>query len=455
MSTSTLPPEYRPLRKHLRFDALVTSLRQRFSTLPDQRSGPNISLPDALLSAFAMFSLKDPSLLAFDERRRDPNSNLQRLYHIENVPCDSRLRELLDPIPPDTLRPCFSDIFRQLQRGKALEPFAFYEGHYLIATDGVQFFSSKAIHCPQCLTTVHRDGSVTSKHQMLGAVLVHPDQKVVIPLMPEPIVVQDGTTKNDCEQNALKRFLLRFRGDHPHLPVIVTADDIASKAPQIRECQRHNVRFLLVAKPSDHAYLFRQVEAAWEAGRAHVLTLWDEKTRTLNHYRWVKQVPLNESNRDLFVDVIEFWEVQESKVTYMNSWITDLSVTCENGPLFVRGGRAKWKIENETFNTLKNQGYSYEHNYGHGVQHLANVFAVLMMLAFLVDQTQQLCCVLFQAAWEKVGSKIRLWERIRCLLFSFEFASMAELYEALVRGLVPQKPVLQPADGSGEGEDSS
>lgn len=455
MSTPPLPPEYRTLRKHLRFDALVTTLAERFSSLSDERIAPDISLSDALLSALAMFSLKDPSLLAFDKRRHDPDSNLHRLYHIQNIPSDSQLRDILDPVSPEALRPCFTDIFRQLQRGKALEDFTFADGHYLIATDGVQFFSSQTIHCEHCLKTEHRDGTVTYKHQMLGAILIHPDQKVVIPLMPEPIVLQDGSNKNDCEQNAFKRFLPHFRRDHPNLAVILTADDLASKAPHIRACQRYNARFLFVAKPSDHTFLFQQVEAAWEAGQVEVLTLWDKETKTLRHYRWFKHVPLNESNTDLFVKVMEYWEIQEGQIVYANSWVTDWDVTSENVAWLVRGGRAKWKIENETFNTLKNQGYHYEHNFGHGQQHLANVFAMVMMLAFLVDQTQQLCCALFQAAWAKVGSKTQWWERVRHLFFSFRFETMAELYEALVRGLVMQKPVLQPAGGSGLSEDSS
>jgi len=455
MYTHPLPPEYRPLRKHLRFDALVRALSDRFATLPDSRRNPTISVADACLAAFAMFSLKDPSLLAFEQRRQESDPNLHRLYRIQTIPSDSQLRDILDPVHHHSLGSCFTDIFRQLQRGKALEDFTFYEDHYLVATDGVQFFSSKTIHCPHCLETHHRDGSITYSHQMLGVGLVHPDQKVVIPLMPEPIEKQDGTTKNDCEQNAFKRLLPRFRQEHPHLKVIVTADDIASKAPQIRACQCHNVRFLFVAKPSDHTYLFQHVEKAVDEGKAEVLTLWDARTQTLQHYRWCREVPLNESNTELLVTVLEYWEIQDGKVVYANSWVTDLDVNEANVAVLVRGGRAKWKIENETFNTLKNQGYHYEHNFGHGKQHLANVFAVVMMLAFLVDQTQQLCCGLFQAAWAKVGSKTRLWEQVRHLFHSFHFDSMAELYEAVVRGIEKQKPVLQTVVSAAEGQDTS
>lgn len=98
----------------------------------------------------------------------------------------------------------------------------------------------------------------------------------------------------------------------------------------------------------------------------------------------------------------------------------------------------------ETFNTLKNQGYNLEHNYGHGEQNLSVVLMMLMMLAFLVDQTQQLCCPLFQAAWEKRRSNKRsLWEELRNLFRSFRFNSMRELYEAIVSGIAPQQPVLQ------------
>ena len=108
----------------------------------------------------------------------------------------------------------------------------------------------------------------------------------------------------------------------------------------------------------------------------------------------------------------------------------------------MRGGRARWKIENETFNTLKNQGYNFEHNYGHGEQHLSVVFAVLMMLAFLVDQAQQLCCALFQAVWAKLGSKRLRWERMRALFYTYHLNSMRPLFEALFYGFEKSRPIL-------------
>jgi len=109
----------------------------------------------------------------------------------------------------------------------------------------------------------------------------------------------------------------------------------------------------------------------------------------------------------------------------------------------MRGGRARWKIENETFNTLKNQGYHLEHNYGHGARNLSVVLALLMRLAFLVDQVQQLCCPVFRAAWDKMKTKCPLWEELRHHFRLLLFDSMAELLMALVRGIAPRKPVFE------------
>jgi hypothetical protein len=108
----------------------------------------------------------------------------------------------------------------------------------------------------------------------------------------------------------------------------------------------------------------------------------------------------------------------------------------------MQGGRARWKIENETFNTLKNQGYHLEHNYGHGNKNLSVVFCMLMMLAFLVDQAQQIACPLFQQVWKKLGSKRSLWEKIRALFFGYKFNSMEDLFIALLYGFKRYCPVI-------------
>jgi hypothetical protein len=428
------------LRKHLSANALLSKLQSGFADLADHRSGDvDIALSDALMSAFALFSLKSPSLLAFDKERTE--DNLQRLYGIKRVPCDTSMREILDPVEPESLRPMFKQVFWQLQRGKALETMVFVQGHYLLALDGTGYFSSTQIHCASCLEQHHRNGTVSYAHQLLGAALIHPDKREVIPLMPEPIVKPDGASKNDCERNAAKRFLTKFRQDHPHLQVIVTEDSLSSNAPHIEMLHEHKVHYLLGVKEGDHAFLLQQVAQAEQAGRVTYYERQDAATGAHHRFRFVSNMPLNASHAALRVNFIECWETINSKVQHF-SWVTDLGVNKGTVYRLMQGARARWRIENETFNTLKNQGYHFEHNFGHGYQHLSVVFAILMMLAFLVDQVQQLCCPLFQAAWAKWGSKRLLWEKMRALFYDYALDSMEHLFRALYYGVKKSAPIL-------------
>jgi hypothetical protein len=108
----------------------------------------------------------------------------------------------------------------------------------------------------------------------------------------------------------------------------------------------------------------------------------------------------------------------------------------------MRGGRARWKSANETCNTLKNQGYNFEHNDGHGERHLSVVFAMLMRLAFLVDQAQQLWCAWCRAVWMKLGSKRMLWERMRALFYDYALTSMRQRFAALLYGFQKSSPIV-------------
>ena len=246
------------VRKHLCADALLRAVQDVFCHIPAHRKGDaEITLGAALMSAFALFSLPSPSLLAFDKERTE--DNWQRVSGIGRVPCDTSRREILDAVEPEQRSPAFQTVFRHLQRGKALEERVFVAGHYLLALDGTGYFSSDDIHGDSCLEHHHRNGPVTYAHQLLGAALIHHDKREVIALMPEPIVKQDGTEKNDCERNAAKRFVTTFRQDHPPLQVIVTEDSLSSNAPHIETLHAHDMRYILGVKAGDHAFLFQHV----------------------------------------------------------------------------------------------------------------------------------------------------------------------------------------------------
>lgn len=424
------------LRKELNADALFRSLRSSFAGIRDHRNdNSTIPLTDALMSGFAVFSLKDPSLLAFDQRRRSCSYNLMTVYGINKIPCDTSLRKILDDLDPVDLRPMFKMAFQKLQRGKALEKMVFMDDSYLLALDGTEYFSSTKRHSPICMERVNFEtGKVSSYYlQMLGAAIVHPDYKEVIPLCPEPIHKQDGEKKNDCERNAAKRFFAHLRREHPHLRLIINEDALSSNAPHVDDIKKNNLHYILGVKEGDHKFLFAYIDRAVKNGEATEFSMKDPQNQDITHsFRIVNNAPLNKSNQDTLVNFLEYWETNTATGEEQHfSWITDFTITKENAFQLMRGGRARWKIENETFNTLKNQGYNFSHNYGLGKNNLSTVFVMLMMLAFLVDQALQLCCKLFNAIWKKLESKRALWENIRSIFRFFEVDSMATLYHAI------------------------
>jgi hypothetical protein len=427
----------RPVRKQLNADAILATIHRDFKKIPDTRAdNAKIALSDIFMSALALFHLKYPSLLQFDRHRQEEPENLHTIYGIKTIPCDSQMRAALDPQNPEYLRAPFRSVLRLLQRGKELEKMVFLDGHYLLSADGTGFFSSQEVNSPLCQVKKRKDGTLVYELHMFAAALVNPHHNMVIPLCPEIIHRQDGSRKNDCERNAAKRFFAHFREDHPFLKVIVIEDALSSNGPHIGELKRHDLRFILGAKPGDHQSLFEAVNQAAAQGRVSELHHIDPKNRQrVLFYRFINDVPLNGSHPDLLVNFLECVEVGKDEKIRTFSWVTDLPLTVDNVGEIALAGRARWRVENEVFNTMKNLGYNLGHNYGMGKQNLPIIFATLMMLAFLIDQAQELACWLFQAARAKAQIRRELWERIRGYFREYQVDSMETILRAVAFGV--------------------
>lgn len=417
-------------RKHLSLASLLNTVkgclhREKFE---GAEQSP-ISWTDCILSGLAVFNLKYASLLAYDAAVKEGplRQNLKRLFGIENPPSDTCMRERLDELSPEQLRRPFKKIFAHLQRGKVLEGYRFLGGYHIISLDGTGQYSSKKVHCDQCCEKTHRSGKVTYYHHMLGAALVHPDHKVVFPLAPEPITKGDGSTKNDCERNASKRLLKDLRREHPHLKVCIVEDALASNQPHLSLLESLKMKYVIGVKPGDHGYLFDWINAL--EGNTYSIT--DDKG-VRHQFTYYNGVPLNSTHHDFEVNVITYIETKPNGKTQRFSWVTNFPVTDINVFDLMRAGRSRWRIENETFNTLKNQGYHFEHNYGHGYKNLCSVFTMLMLLAFLVDQVQEHCCDLYKKARVKCRTKYGLFEKCRVYFCDFEWLSWNDFYTAVI-----------------------
>ena len=426
-------------KKILSMPGLLSVVREIFAKIPREVKRQKISLTDCLMSALAMFSMKSPSLLAFDgPKLEEPvEHNLQTLYEVTNVPSDTHMREVLDEVEPKLIRETFLSIFHEAQRGKLLERYIFLGG-YLCLVDGTEIFNSEKIHCKNCCKKEHRDGRVTYHHQTLGAVLAHPDCRQVLPLCPEPILKQDGTNKNDCERNAFHRFLIDLKKEHPRLDLTICSDALSATAPHINELKSLGYHFIIVVKPEGNKTLYE-----WVKGITREIKITVGRNRYV--FRYANNVPLNDTKN---TPIINFFECEWTEIQGRQEkkgrcgWSTDHEITDNNLYELMRGGRARWKIENETFNTLKNQGYQFEHNFGHGKKNLHTIFSLLMMLAFLIDQIQEATCGLFQKAMEYKRTRRFFWESMKSFFYTYFIDSWQDLLTAMGPGFKGAKLVV-------------
>lgn len=426
-----MPLSYKKRQRKLTFDRLMQTLSKAFARLPDhRRANASYPLADLLRSAFAMFSLKSPSLLSFREQTRQERRNLRAIYHIQDIPSDTQMRAALDPVSPEPLRVLFATLWAALSEAGVVKQYQYWQRHLIVAIDGVEHFASTKIHCPHCTTRRHRGGTTSYHHAGLAAVMLHPDHEEVFPLDFEPILNPDGAQKNDCERNAAKRLCAALRERYPALPILLVEDALYANAPHLRQITGYGWRFVLNVKPDSHQSLVKQFAGRLESGQVSELRQTD--AAGLQHYfAWTTGLCLCESAVDIRVNYLLYEQTDKKGRVTRWTWITNLPLAARTVERVMRAGRSRWQIENETFNTLKNQGYHFEHNYGHGTQNLATVLALLMFLAFTVDQIQQRCWELFRRVRAGLRTKAKLWESLRSLFKVLLFRTMEALYRQM------------------------
>jgi hypothetical protein len=426
-----MPRNYKRLQEKITFDDLMEILSEEFARVPDhRRSNSSYDLADVLRSAFAMFSLKSPSLLAFKELTKQEEKNLRAIYQIRSIPSDTQMRTTLDPLSPAPLRTLFAKLFNKLSETGVIKEYEYWKGQRVISIDGVEHFCSTKVHCNHCTTRVHRNGETSYHHSGLAAVLVHPDQEEVFTLDFEPILNADGSQKNDCERNAAKRLCQDLHERYPDLKPILVEDALSANAPHIRQITGYGWFFVLNVKPDSHASLERQFAGRRASGQVKELRLTAPKG--IKHYfAWTNDLCLCESAVDVSVNYLLYEQTDKHGKVTRWTWITNIPLNARSVEPVMRAGRARWKIENETFNTLKNQGYNFEHNYGHGKQNLATILALLMFLAFTVDQMIQRCWRVFRQVRGGLRTKAKLWDIVRSLFKVQPFPTMDALYRQI------------------------
>ena len=346
---------------------------------------------------------------------------------------------MLDDVEPSSLYELFDAALAAVETAGALPSLTSLDGHTLIALDGTQYFCSNKLSCPNCSTRKHANGQIDYFHTVVAASVVKPGKNWVLPLRPEFIEPQQGYDKQDCESRAARRWLAFNAAHYSKLNPIYLGDDIYSKQPVCEEVLAAGAHFLFVCKPDSHKTMTEYLTGVDVSSLSRKVKR--GKKFVTHTWRWMLDLPIRDGEDALKVNWLEI-TIRDAggKLTYRNSFITDLAIDAGNVEHLAAAGRARWKIENETFNTLKTKGYNLEHNFGHGKNNLSAVLATLNLIAFAIHLAAELADIAWKAAIEIAGSRVRFFNNMRALTAYILFPSWRSLLQTLAFKVAPPLP---------------
>lgn len=421
------------MKDALAYDTLIKVLASAFDEVKDRRAAnKRYSLRDILLAGFSVFYMQSPSFLSWqrDMEKRKGKSNLHTLLSCDSIPSDEQIKNVLDGYSPDLLKQIYRYVIQEMRDSGVMEKL-YPEEPTLIALDGMQYHHSKSIHCEQCNTKQKRDG-IHYQHHVMLPVIVTPESKQVLALEPEFVLPQDGSEKQDCETNAAKRWLQHSLAQYDLYRVIILADDLYCRQPMCEAILSADADFILVCKPESHKTLY----AYLEQNDIEENKTYNPQEKSHYHYRYADGVPLRKGDDALPVHWCEITVIDNQGIKrYHNTFATSLPIDQSTTPTLCRYARARWKVENEANNTLKTKGYNFEHNFGHGKQHLAAFLLSLTLIAFLFHTIFDLLDDHYRAIREALGRRDTFFHDIRALTRYHLFDSWRELLLFMMKGL--------------------
>jgi len=419
-------------------DRLLTGLHDACAAFPDKRKGVgDYSMADIGLSAFSLFFMQSESFLSYQRSLEDERktSNCHTLFGMAKIPTDNHIRSMLDPVHPSHLQPSFDQVVATMCEKGGMKEFERLGGRALIALDGTEYFCSYKLGCPHCLTRKRSNGKTEFYHSMLAATIVAPGHNMVVPLMPEFIATQDGAEKQDCERNAAKRWLSAHSARVKELRPVYLGDDLFACQPLCEAVLATGADFLFTAKPDSHKTLYDFMHGATLDEVS--ITRKEGGKKLTYRYRWFSKAPLRDGKDALSVNWIGLTiSDAKGKVTYDGAFVTSLAVSRESVAEIAACARARWKIENESFNILKN-GYHLEHNFGHGKQNLAMLFAAMNLLAFAIHTVCDCLEDLWGEARKAKRARKRFFEHIRTITAYLVFPDWRTLMTTLINSKPP------------------
>ncbi len=326
--------------------------------------------------------------------------------------------ERLSPKYPAKLR---TQMNRNLIRNKYFENSRLLNNYYLIAVDGTGFLSFNERHCPHCLKKKHRSGKTIYYHHILDAKLVTANGfslSIATEFIENP---SPKCTVQDCELKAAYRLFKTLKRDFPQLRICLLMDSLYAAGPVFDVCKKNKWAYIVNFKEGSIPTVYAEFEALKiiEPKNKGRFELYDNGI--IQKYKWAKHI----AYQDHFLNVMECAEPnRKRKKTVCFVWLTNLDINKSNfHKIANQGGRLRWKIENEGFNTQKNGGYNMEHAYSLNNNALKNYY-ILLQIAHTISQLMEKSFLLKELI-KKVFGSIKNFSAM--LLEAFRNKTISEL----------------------------
>lgn len=358
-------------------------------------------------------------------------NNLNRLAGTQHTtrPVNDTLDYFLEHVPAAAVAGLRTQLARRLIRMKALDD-ARLLGHLVLLVDATGLLCWRRRHCPHCLVQQH-EHTPLYLHQVLEAKLLGP-AGVVVSVGSAFIDNEDNATpagkdaeeiKQDCELKALSRLTPQLKKDFPQARLVLAGDSLYACGRTFQLAQDHDWEFVLTLKPGRLPTIWDEFQRLMPLCPRQVLERrLPDGTRQV--YRWVHDLSyVDDAKRPWRFHALECLETSPSGTVTHYAWVTRLPVSARTvEEIAQKGGRCRWKIENEGFNRQKNSGLNLEHAYSIDPEKM-QAYYYLLQIAFILTQLLERGSLLRQLAAE-AGKRL-----------DQAFGSLANIAQRLLDGL--------------------
>lgn len=321
----------------------------------------------------------------------------KKLFDVDGVPHGDTMNDVFINLRIDAAQEIVSGMTETLIDKKVLYPHRLFERYYVVAVDATGMLTYGYRHCPYCLSKKHKDKTLYY-HHVLEAKIVTPTG-MVFSLMSEFIEnPEDDPTKSieqrkqDCELKAFYRLARRLHRRFPKLPMLLAMDGLYPVGPVFRLCERYRWKFVICLSDDQLSSVNEEFEALCATSPENRLSwLQGKKNEVRQEFRWANDIAYVDSEKhEHTLSVLECKERRPGKdgdeKNTKFKWVSNVRTRQNNVvELANKGGRLRWKIENEGFNVQKTGGYKLEHAYSNDENGIKVYYLVLQIAHMLIQ----------------------------------------------------------------------